>query len=65
MNQIFTVTGMTCNHCEMAVTRAVKQVDPQAQVKIDRGQNRVEVQSAASREALSKAIVEEGYAVVP
>jgi len=65
MNQTFTVTGMTCSHCEQAVTRAVKQVDPQAQVKIDRAQNRVEVQSAAPREALSKAIAEEGYAVAP
>jgi copper chaperone len=63
MNQTFTVTGMTCNHCEQAVTRAVKQVDPQAQVKIDRAQNRVEVQSDASRDVLAKAIAEEGYAV--
>jgi copper chaperone len=63
MNQTFIVTGMTCNHCEQAVTRAIKQVDPQAQVKIERNQNRVEVQSAAPRGALSKAIAEEGYAV--
>ena len=65
MNQTFTVTGMTCNHCEQAVMRAIKQVDPQAQVKIERAQNRVEVQSAAPREALSQAIAEEGYAVTP
>jgi copper chaperone len=65
MNQIFTVTGMTCGHCEQAVTRALKQVDPQAQIKVDRTQNRVEVQSAAARETLSKAISEEGYGVEP
>lgn len=63
MNQIFTVTGMTCGHCEKAVTRAVQQVDPQAQVQIDRAQNRVQVESTQSREALAQAIVEEGYAV--
>jgi copper chaperone len=63
MNQTFTVTGMTCSHCEQAVTRAIKQVDPQAQVKIDRSLNRVEVRSAAPRAALSLAIAEEGYAV--
>lgn len=63
MNQIFTVTGMTCGHCEKAVTRAVKQLDPQAEVKIDRPQNRVEVESGQPREALAKAIAEEGYAV--
>ena len=63
MNQIFTVTGMTCGHCEKAVTRALQQVDPQAEVKIDRTQNRVEVQSEQPREALARAIAEEGYAV--
>ena len=40
MNQPFTVTGMTCGHCEMAVRRAVKSVDPQAEIKIDRADNR-------------------------
>jgi copper chaperone len=64
MNQIFTVTGMTCGHCEKAVTRALQQVDPQAQVQIDRAQNRVQVESTQSREALAQAIVEEGYAVL-
>ena len=34
MNHTFTVTGMTCGHCEKAVTRAVKQLDPQAEVTI-------------------------------
>lgn len=63
MNQTFTVTGMTCGHCEKAVTRALQQVDPLAKVQIDRVQNRVEVESSQSREALAHAIVEEGYAV--
>jgi copper chaperone len=65
VNHTFTVTGMTCGHCEKAVTRALQQVDPQAQVAIDRTQNRVEVQSAQAREALAAAIAEEGYAVAP
>lgn len=63
MHQTFTVTGMTCGHCEKAVTRAIQDADPQAQVSIDRSQNKVEVQSAQPREALAKAIAEEGYAV--
>lgn len=63
MNQIFEVTGMTCGHCEKAVTRAIQQLDPQAEVKIDRSQNRVEVQSQQPRETLAKAIAEEGYVV--
>lgn len=63
MNHTFTVTGMTCGHCEKAVTRAVQQIDPQAQVTIDRTQNRVQVESNQPREALAHAIAEEGYAV--
>lgn len=63
MNQTFNVTGMTCGHCEKAVTRAIKQVDPQAEVKIDRSQNLVEVQSQQPRETLAQAIAEEGYTV--
>ena len=63
MQEAFTVQGMTCGHSERAVTRAVLQIDPQAQVKIDRAANRVEVQSTQPREAVAKAIAEEGYAV--
>ncbi len=63
MNQTFTVTGMTCGHCEMAVQRAIKQVDPQAEVTIDRSRNEVQVDSSQPREALARAIAEEGYAV--
>lgn len=63
MKQTFTVTGMTCGHCEKAVTRALKQVDPQAEVNIDRTINQVVVQSNGPREALAAAMVEEGYAV--
>ena len=63
MNQIFTVTGMTCGHCEQAVTRALKQVDPLADVRIDRAANQVVVQSHQARELLAQAIAEEGYEV--
>ncbi len=63
MNQTFNVLGMTCGHCEKAVTRALKQIDPQAEVKIDRAANKVDVESTQAREALAKAITDEGYAV--
>ncbi len=64
MNQTFTVTGMTCGHCEKAVTAAIVRLDPQAKVEIERSANKVEVQSERSHEALAHAIVEEGYVVV-
>ena len=63
MNQTFTVQGMTCGHCEKAVTTAIKTLDPQAEVRIERSQNRVEVASEKARDALAEAIREEGYTV--
>jgi copper chaperone len=63
MNEVFTVQGMTCGHCEKAVTTAIKLVDPQARVTIDRAHNRVDVDTTQPREALAAAIREEGYQV--
>ena len=64
MEHVFSVTGMTCGHCERAVQQALLAVDAQARVQIDRQANRVVVQSdSASREALAAAITEEGYTV--
>ncbi|HEX2544419.1 MAG TPA: cation transporter [Ramlibacter sp.] len=63
MNQTFNVQGMSCGHCVGAVTQAVKSVDPQAQVKVDLGSGKVEVQSQQDRTAIAKAIEEEGYKV--
>jgi copper chaperone len=59
----FSVTGMTCGHCEKSVVQAVKLLDPQAQVVADRTRNTVQVQSTQPRDALAAAIAEEGYAV--
>jgi copper chaperone len=63
MNQIFTVEGMTCGHCEKAVTKALLSLDAQAKVVIDRTHNSVQVDSDKSREALAQAIADEGYRV--
>ena len=64
MKYSFHVEGMTCEHCEKAVVRAVRQLDQSAQVVADRLQNKVEVDSTASAQDISQAIVEEGYQVV-
>lgn len=63
MEHQFQVQGMTCGHCERAVTQAVKALDPQAQVQIDRPTGKVTVQSDQAREPLAAAIAEEGYTV--
>lgn len=63
MEHVFQVQGMTCGHCERAVTNAIHDIDSGAQVKIDRSINQVLVQSAADPAALRHAIEEEGYQV--
>ena len=63
MEQIFEVKGMTCGHCERAVTQAVQSVDVSAKVIIDRSNNQVQVESEAPRASIQQAIAEEGYAV--
>jgi len=63
MNQIFTVEGMTCGHCEKAVTKALLALDAQAEVVIDRAHNNVQVDSEKNREALAQAIANKGYRV--
>jgi copper chaperone len=60
----FTVQGMTCGHCEMAVKKAIARLDITAQVHIDRIHNSVKVEhSNQTKEALSRAITQEGYVV--
>jgi copper chaperone len=63
MQQLLNVQGMSCGHCERAVTEAIKRVDPNATVKVDLASGRVEVQSEASRNALASAVADEGYTV--
>jgi copper chaperone len=59
------IEGMTCGHCVSAVTRAVKTVDPDANVQVDLGTGRVRVDSRSSADALGKAIAEAGYPASP
>lgn len=61
--QTFQVQGMSCGHCEKAIKQALLQVDPQAQIDIDRNAGRVNVTSSQAREALQRAIAQEGYTV--
>ena len=62
----FEVSDMSCGHCVAAITRALKAVDPQAEVDVDLSRHRVRVQgSDVGVQALSDAIREAGYTPVP
>jgi len=63
MDQEFTVVGMSCGHCERAVTQAVQRIDPEARVSINRSAQEVRVNGEQPRQAIARAIAEEGYEV--
>lgn len=61
--QVFSVEGMTCGHCVRAVTQAVQNEDPAAEVKVDLAARQVSVQSQLSSDVIAELIREEGYTV--
>lgn len=60
----FNVDGMSCNHCAQAVTKAVKSVDPGAEVRVDLAAKLVEADTQADSKRVSQAIADAGYVVV-
>lgn len=61
----FRVQDMTCNHCVGAITRAVKQIAPQASVEVDLERHLVRIQGEADGEAVKAAIADAGYTPEP
>jgi len=61
MSQKFQVSGMSCSHCQQAVTQAIQQIDPDAQVIVDLPTGLVDVLSQQPRDALLLAIQNAGY----
>ncbi|AAO54294.1 MULTISPECIES: heavy-metal-associated domain-containing protein [Pseudomonas syringae group] len=59
--QLFTVQGMTCGHCVRAVTEAIKNADPAAELQVELASKQVKVQSSLSPEQIIGLIGEEGY----
>ena len=59
------VKDMTCGHCITAVTRAVKSVDPSAEVQVDLGSGRVRVDGRSAAGELIRALGDAGYPASP
>ena len=57
------VTGMTCEHCVKAVSKAVRAVPGAEAVAVDLERGLVTVQGHPDAAAVRAAIVEEGYDV--
>ncbi len=60
------VKGMTCQHCVMAVTKALSQLDGVKNVQVDlaKGEARFENTKPVGFEQIEKAIMDAGYEVV-
>ena len=56
-----TLPAMTCGHCVKTVTAAVQRLDAKAQVSADLATHQVRVETGAAREAVLKALADEGY----
>lgn len=55
------VTGMSCNHCVMAVTKALKAVPDVKDATVDLQKGEAIVEGGAKPDDLIRAIVDEGY----
>ncbi|MGN6686718.1 MAG: heavy-metal-associated domain-containing protein [Actinomycetales bacterium] len=63
----FTVTGMTCGHCERAVTEEISQVPGVQSVTVDVASGLVTVTAAepVDRADIAAAVDEAGYTLAP
>ena len=58
----FHIENMTCGGCVRSVTKAIRSVDPSAEISADPGTHNVQVTSAAPRERLAAVLTDVGYA---
>ncbi len=61
MKQVFKIGGMTCQGCVNAVTKALKRLDPAAEVSVDLSSGRVSIEGAIERAAAEHAIETAGF----
>lgn len=61
---VLKIEGMSCNHCKMAVEKALKRVAGVTEATVDLGKQEAVVGGSAQRDALVKAVDEAGYKVV-
>ena len=55
------VEAMTCDGCAEAVRRAIRRLDPEAVVEVDRAHERVAIKTKARSLAVAEALTKAGY----
>ena len=56
-----TVSGMTCGHCQTAVTKALKTVEGVTDARVDLASGKATVTGTPDPQALVAAVTDEGY----
>ena len=64
MSTIINITGMSCNHCKMAVEKALKAVPGVKEVEVNLEKGQAVIEGTAEQEQLVKAVEEAGYEVL-
>ena len=66
MEKTMTIEGMSCNHCKMAVERALKKVEGVTDAVVDLTAKQAEIQLSqpVADEVLMNAVNEEGFTAV-
>ncbi|HVL70751.1 MAG TPA: heavy-metal-associated domain-containing protein [Beijerinckiaceae bacterium] len=55
------VEGMSCDACAQAVTKAIRRLDPSAQVAVDLDHGRVTVETCAQAVEIAEVLAKAGY----
>ena len=55
------VPDMTCGHCAQTIEKAVKSIDPEAQVEVDLARKSVSVATTAPEQTISEVLRLAGY----
>ncbi|TAK88037.1 MAG: copper chaperone [Betaproteobacteria bacterium] len=61
MTKTLQIKGMTCDHCVRAVTKALQGVAGVANVSVDLGAGRAQVDGPADPASLVRAVEKQGY----
>jgi copper chaperone len=59
------VSGMSCQHCSAAVTKALETVPGVSRVNVDLGSGLARIEGDAPLDALVRAVTEAGYEAAP
>lgn len=58
-----TIPAMTCNHCVVTLTKAIREIDNKAELEFNLEEHQLTVETTQSAKAIKEAIENSGYEV--